>query len=192
MEILGKLFGSTAKVKLLRLFLLNPDTTFSTSEVEKRSRTSATTCRYELRQLEEIGLVTKKSKNNHPAWQLNRDFPLLANLRGLVKSNLLDHRQTLVRHFNQCGKISLLIAAGVLVDGSESRADILVVGDRVKRGVLDRTVKGLEAELGQELSYVLLNTDDFNYRVNASDKFLRDILEYPHERLIDKLIHSDN
>lgn len=190
MEILGKLFGSVAKVKLMRLFLLNPDLTLNTDEAAKRARVSAPTTRRELKLLEEIGLVTKRSKANHVVWQLNTTFPLLAHLRGLVKSNLLDRRQELIRQFNRCGKISLLIVSGVLIEDADSRTDLLVVGERIKRGVLERTIKGIEAELGQELTYAVMTNGDYNYRLNASDKFLRDVLEYPHERLIDRLIHS--
>lgn len=190
MEILGKLFGGVAKVKLIRLFLLNPELALPTNEVIKRARVSGIMTRKELKLLDEIGLVTKKSKNNGAVWQLNTTFPLLSHLRGLVKSNLLDRRQELVRQFNRCGKISLLIVSGVLIEDNDSRADLLVVGERIKRGVLERTVKGIEAELGQELRYAVMTNSDYAYRLNTSDKFLRDVLEYPHERLIDRLIHS--
>jgi hypothetical protein len=190
MEILGKLFGSTAKVKLMRLFLLNPELALNTEEVIKRARVSGVTTRKELKLLEEIGLVTKKTKSNSAIWQLNLTFPLLSHLRSLVKSNLLDRRQELIRQFNKSGKISLLVVSGVLIEDEDSRTDLLVVGERIKRGVLERTIKSIEAELGQELRYAVMTTEDYNYRLNASDKFLRDVLEYPHERLIDRLIHS--
>jgi hypothetical protein len=190
MEILGKLFGSVAKVKLMRLFLLNPELALPTEEVIKRSRVSGVTTRKELKLLEEIGLVTKKTKNSNAIWQLNATFPLLSHLRSLVKSNLLDRRQELIRQFNRCGKISLLIVSGVLIEDEDSRADLLVVGERIKRGMLERTIKSVEAELGQELRYAIMATGDYTYRLNTSDKFLRDVLEYPHERLIDRLIHS--
>ena len=189
MEILGKLFGSVAKVKLMRLFLLNPELALTTVEVIKRSRVSGVTTRKELKLLEEINLVTKKTKNNNAIWQLNATFPLLPHLRSLVKSNLLDRRQELIRQFNRCGKISLLIVSGVLIEDEDSRVDLLVVGERIKRGMLERTIKSVEAELGLELRYAIMATGDYTYRLNTSDKFLRDVLEYPHERLIDRLIH---
>lgn len=190
MEILGKLFGSTAKVKLMRLFLLNPGLSLTSEEVEKRSRISGTAARRELKVLEEIGLIVRKSKNGETAWQLNSSFLLLPNLRGLIKSNLLDKRADLVRQFNRSGRISLLIVSGVFIEDKDSRVDLVVVGDRLNRAILERTVKNLEAELGQELNYAVMSTSDYQYRLNASDKFLRDVLEYPHEKLIDRLIHS--
>lgn len=186
METLAKLFGSAAKVKLMRLFLLNPDLVLATEEVIKRSRISAPAARRELRLLSEIDLIHKKSRNNETVWQLNSAFPFLAVLRNLIKSNLLDQRQMLVRQFNKCGKISLLVVSGVLIEDNDSRTDLLVVGDKIKRAILDRTVKLLEAEIGRELNYAVMDTADYRYRQNASDKFLRDVLEYPHETLIDR------
>jgi hypothetical protein len=32
-----------------------------------------------------------------------------------------------------------------------------------------------------------LDTEDFRYRLNAHDRFVRDLFDYPHERLINKL-----
>lgn len=190
MEILGKLFGSAVKVKLMRLFLLNPGLTLTTEEVVKRSRISQAAARRELKVLEEIGFVAKKSKEGEAAWQLNSHFPLLGHLRGLIKSNLLDKRADLVRQFSRAGRISLLIVSGIFIEDKDSRVDLVIVGDRLNRSILDRTIKNLEAELGQELNYTVMSTSDYQYRLNASDKFLRDVLEYPHERLIDRLIHS--
>ena len=45
----------------------------------------------------------------------------------------------------------------------------------------------MEAEIGKELRYAVLNTKEFIYRLDMYDKFIRDILDYPHERLIEKI-----
>jgi len=61
------------------------------------------------------------------------------------------------------------------------------VGDKLKRGAVDRVIKTMEAEVGRELVYAVFDTADFLYRLNAYDKFIRDVLDYPHEKIIDKL-----
>jgi hypothetical protein len=45
----------------------------------------------------------------------------------------------------------------------------------------------MEADIGKELSYAVCDTADFVYRLNAYDKFIRDVLDYPHETIVDKL-----
>jgi hypothetical protein len=67
------------------------------------------------------------------------------------------------------------------------RADLLIVGNNLKRNVIDRVIKNLEAEIGRELAYAVMETGDFNYRLAACDKFIRDVLDYPHSVIIDKI-----
>jgi hypothetical protein len=38
--------------------------------------------------------------------------------------------------------------------------------------------------LGKELAYAVFDTNDFKYRVSMYDKLLRDMFDYPHERLV--------
>ena len=60
MEILGKLFGSEARVKILRLFFLNEEMGFEMKEIEKRTKLKATTVRKEIVALKSIGFIKKK------------------------------------------------------------------------------------------------------------------------------------
>ena len=42
-------------------------------------------------------------------------------------------------------------------------------------------VRRLEAEIGAELTYATFETKEFIYRLNMYDKLVRDILDFPHE-----------
>jgi hypothetical protein len=78
----------------------------------------------------------------------------------------------------------MLVASGIFVQNTQSRLDLLIVGDHLKKNFIQKTVSILESELGKELSYVVFDTADFNYRVSMYDKLIRDVFDYPHERLI--------
>jgi hypothetical protein len=187
MEILGKLFGSTNKVKIMRLFLLNPEAVFSSAEVSTRSRISSSTISRELNSLAAIEFLNKKTKDKAKVWQLNPGFPFINHLKGILKNDLVARKKELLRQFAGCGRISLLIISGIFIEDNDSRADLLIVGENLKKKAIERVIKGLEAEIGKELAYAVLDTSDFRYRLNACDKFVRDVLDYPHERLVDKL-----
>ena len=51
----------------------------------------------------------------------------------------------------------------------------------MKRNKIEEGVKKIEAEIGTELSYAVFDTKEFIYRINMYDKLVRDILDYPHE-----------
>ena len=60
MEILGRLFGSQALVKILRLFLFNPDEVYERKDIAKHTRVSADVVSYKLSVLKSIGLIRQK------------------------------------------------------------------------------------------------------------------------------------
>lgn len=194
METLAKLFGGQARVKIMRLFLLNIDNAFEIEEVTSRSRVARAGARRELNALCAMGfvrhkLITKEgprgAKRKVPAWALDRSFPYLSPVRDLLVDPNLLLQEDLIQRFKQIGKIKLLLVSGVFIGHPESRADFLIVGDKLKKNVLQQVVKGLEAEIGKELDYVLFETKEFKYRLDMYDKLIRDILDYPHEKLID-------
>jgi hypothetical protein len=97
------------------------------------------------------------------------------------------NKTEVVGRIKKAGQIKLIVLSGVFVRENEGRVDILVVGDNIKKASLDGALKILESEVGKELSYAVMDTNEFNYRLGMYDKFIRDILDYPHEKLIDKI-----
>ena len=85
--------------------------------------------------------------------------------------------------------MKLVVLSGVFLkpDRELSRTDLLIVGDYVSEKRFQGFLKQLEAEVGCEIQYSLLSSEEFEYRHKMMDRFLRDILERPHEMLINKL-----
>jgi hypothetical protein len=64
---------------------------------------------------------------------------------------------------------------------------MLIVGDSLKREVLEKEIVTLESEIGRELSYAVFETKEFNYRITMYDKLIRDVLENKHSLIINKI-----
>ncbi len=194
METLAKLFGGQARVKIMRLFLLNHEATFELDEVVSRSRVTKANARKEVNALAAMGFIKAKTithegsrgvKKKVPAWQLNHAFPYIDSIRDLLVDPSLLLREDLNMKFKQVGKIKLMIVGGIFIGSDKSRADILIVGDKLKKNVIQQIIKGLESDIGKELDYVILDSQEFKYRVDMYDKLVCDILDLPHERIID-------
>lgn len=190
MEELSKLFGSEAKVKIMRLFLFNPETVFDTGEIGERAKVEAPKVRREMSNLEKMGLVKRrqssKKKGGH-GFVLETQFPYLLQLQNfLINIEPLQPKE-IIKKLSKLGSIKLIIISGVFLQEPESRADLLVVGDGVKRANLENLIKTLEAEIGKELRYAYFTTEDFKYRISMFDKLIRDILDYPHKKILNKL-----
>ncbi len=180
MEILGKLLGSEARVKIMRLFLQNKDTTFSSKDVSTRSRVNPTSVRRELNALKNVNFLKKNTKGYffNIGFKYTREFEML--LVG-VESHDDD---SIATGFKNAGKLKLLVAAGHFIKNKDSRVDILVVGDTLKKSKVEENIKKLEAEIGTELTYAIFDTQEFVYRLNMYDKLVRDILDFPHKVLL--------
>jgi hypothetical protein len=48
-------------------------------------------------------------------------------------------------------------------------------------------IKRLEGEFGREIRYALFSTSDFRYRLGVYDRLIRDVFDYPHRLLLDKI-----
>ena len=190
----------------MRLFVFNPNLFFSQSDVVKRTKISTGAAKRELSLLEEIGFLTakklnlstlkeapkkrvgtKKSSSKDKVWQINPDFYFIENIRSMFNADFLASRDDLAERFKNCGKVKLVLLSGIFVQEGGGRADLLVVGDDLKRGVLDSIISTIEAEIGRELIYAVLDTTEYFFRLSSSDRFVRDILDYPHRCLIDKI-----
>ena len=183
MEILGKILGNPARVKIMRLFLLNRGKGFKSKDVAKRSRINSAVVRRELKLLASIKFIKKYSKASID-WYFNSLFKYAGEFEDLlVRSDTLN-RQKLLNNFKNVGRIKLLVVSGVFIKNDDSRVDLLIVGDKMKRGKIEEGVKRLEAEIGAELTYAVFDTKEFIYRLNMYDKLVRDILDYPHEVLL--------
>lgn len=185
-DILAKIFGSASKVKIMRLFLFNPDDSFGVAHIARKTNVKKETIRRELSKLQKIGLIKKRSRNKSAAWVLDEKFLYIKPLREfLVEVGPLKHSDILDR-FKKTGQIKLILVAGVFINDFDSRVDLLVVGDKLKKRSIEAAIKNIETELGKELRYAYFETKDFEYRLGMYDKLLRDILDYSYQTVLNK------
>ena len=184
-----KLFSSTARVKLLRLFLFNPRQSFTVPESATHARLKERETRKEITLFTQIGLVKRvrrPARAKGVRYMLSDDFEYVTALQNLLL-NAPERGEDIFERIRRTGTIKLLILSGIFLGEWEGRLDIFIVGDRVKENKLREHIRRLEAEIGKELRYALLSSDDFFYRLNMNDHLVRDVMDYPHKIIVDRL-----
>lgn len=177
------IFGGEAKVKIMRLFVFNPGAIFTAKTVCARVKESPKKVRKELNSLTKAGLVKHRARG----YILDTDYAYLPAVEHfLIEAAPISERE-IVKKLSRAGTLRLILTSGVFKHDPEARVDLLVVGDRLKQGKLVSAISSLEALLGRELRYAAFETPDFKYRLGAYDKLIRDILDYPHAKLLDKV-----
>jgi predicted transcriptional regulator len=96
MQILEKLFGSMARVKIMKLFLFNPDEDLDIPEIVKKTKLTKQQTKKELNNLDNTGLIRKRSffkeiklktttkKKRVTGYVLNKNFVYLNHLKSLL------------------------------------------------------------------------------------------------------------
>lgn len=204
MDELAKIIGSVARIKIMRLFLFNETEVFSSADVAKRSRVTKATAQKELQILHKVSFLDKKptqfevetktktgkkttKKKKALGYSLNQKMVLVGPLRNLLIDVGLIKGKDLIQRFAKAGRIKLLVLAGVFLDEPESMADLMIVGDNINKTKIEKTIREVEAEIGKELRYAVFTTNEFKYRLEMYDKLVRNVFDYPHDKLIDKL-----
>ena len=145
MSVLDKLFGSPARIKLIRLFFLNPETAFAAKDIAVRTQMKPYLMYREMRLLQEIGFIKRGTavvhlkpdgngkiiKKRVDGFLLDPMFPLTKELKNLVLSGAPVIRQDLVGRLRRIGRVKLLILAGIFLKEDNSRIDMLIVGDNI-------------------------------------------------------------
>ncbi|HMA78444.1 MAG TPA: hypothetical protein VKP88_04935 [Candidatus Paceibacterota bacterium] len=194
---LAILFGSQARVKLLRFFLFNPSKEFSFDDISRRARLVRRTARTEIDALLKAGVIKKKvffeqqvggdKKIRVHGFALDKSFPELQALQTfLFETAPLDGKHV-AKQLRKAGTLDCVVLAGVFVRNFEQRLDMLIAMKKLDEKKLESAIRGLESEIGIEIRYAALTTEDLVYRVGMHDRLTRDVFDYPHELLIDRI-----
>ncbi|MEZ4200584.1 MAG: hypothetical protein R3B69_03290 [Candidatus Paceibacterota bacterium] len=194
---LSILFGSQARVKLLRFFLFNPSKDFTFDEISRRARLVRRTARTEMNALERAGVIKKKQiyieldgrdkKTRAHGFTLNKNFPELQALQTFLFETAPINGKTVLKHLRKAGTLDFVCVAGVFLREFEQRLDVLVATKKLSEGKIENAIRALESELGIEIRFAAFSSEDLLYRVGMYDKLTRDVFDYPHQVLVDKI-----
>ena len=150
--------------------------------------------RRELVLLQDIGFISKYrgGKSGPDRFGLNESFDFFVELQDLVLKPSPIETDRLIKRINTLGRVKLAVVAGIFVSQPddttyETPADLFIVGDDIDRGKLTKFLKSLEAEMGTEIRFGVMEKDEFKYRYEMFDRFLRVLFEGPHRKIINKL-----
>jgi len=203
MEILGKLFGGEGKTKIIRLFLFNPEASYTIRDISSRTNVKSNQAAAITKTLVKVGLLRNKSiskdvknikkgksktrKIKEIAYFLDPKFPYASSLSDVMFGASIKTDERLAAKLVSAGKIKLVIVSGIFVRQNDARLDLLIVGDDIHEDKLARIIKSIETDIGRDLTYSSLTTADFRYRLDLHDRLIRDVIDFDYIVLVDKI-----
>jgi hypothetical protein len=173
--MLKRLFTSTTRVKLLTIFLLNPDQEFFIRELTRELDEQINSIRRELDNLKRLGLLKTKEKKRKKFYAVNKNFLLFNELKSIVLKGI-SNKDEISKKIASFGEVDVLILSGIFVN-KESLIDMLIVG-KIDKDKLENYLNN-ELDTSRPIKFSIMSREDFLYRQKCNDKFLADLMENP-------------
>ena len=200
-DFLGEFMGNPARARILRVFMFNPNESFTLPVLAKRAGVSLKAATREAKKLVDWGVVKKgktvsivvgntkrviKGKQKIDTWMVNTDWKHVRALSSFVHEISPVRYAAIVGALKRTGRLSAVILSGSFMGDDSRPADLLVALDSLNERRVEAAIKTLEPALGREIRYAAFSTPEFRYRLTIQDRLIRDTLDYPHFVLLDK------
>jgi predicted nucleotidyltransferase len=176
--VLEKLITSSARVKVIKLLLLNEDQRYYQREIAELAGLPVRAVQREGAKLAEIGLLRRIEDGNRIYFQANPACPIFPELkRILLKTVALEF--LLSESLSQDGDIEVAFIYGSYAANQEtitSDVDLFVIGSILSRE-LSAAVRPVQADIQREINYHLVTPQEFRERLEKGDGFLLNVLE---------------
>ena len=153
--MLERLFTSKTRVKILTLFLLNPDRELHFREITRIVDENLNAVRRELTNLEDIGLLMSSRTGNLRQYKINKKMPLYEDLQSIVLKTE-GVAKILQEHLHELGFIQTAFIYGSFARHTASMnsdIDVFIVGT-INEKTLIQSLHTLEKQLSREINYV--------------------------------------
>lgn len=175
--LFGDLITSKTRVKILSLFLNNPNDMFHVREVVRRVDEEINAVRRELIYLEKKGILKREPRVNRVYYYLDKNYPHFFDLL-LVQAKSAGLGADIIENRIKLGKIKFAMLSGKFARGIRDNpedVDLLVVGT-VVIPELSLLIRGEEERRKHEINYTVMTEDEFNFRKRRRDPFITSII----------------
>lgn len=177
--MIEQLLGSKTRVKLLQLFMGNPNRSFYVREITRKIDEQINSVRRELSNLLSIGIIVSDTTNNRLYYEVNQEYEFYEPLRAIFGGGKVAGKELKQGNpgdeYKALGNVELILYTGQFTRDDRAGVDLLVVGS-TNANAVQKFVADLEHKEGKELRYTVMTLSDFNYRRQVKDRFLGNVL----------------
>lgn len=187
MSTLEIFFGSKFFVRILKLFIQNSESVFTQAEIGEKVKGKIDVVSKILRRLSRVKFIISKNTKGAKKYQLNSRFSYLPEIKKLVLKEVPMADNAVSGAIKKISEIRFAAVGGVLLGNQKGSVDLLAVSDKLNKSKFKKIVENLEAEIGQEVNFTLMDSKEFLYRFDLYDKFIMAMLEEPNMVIVNKM-----
>lgn len=172
--------------ELLAFLLLAPARSYSVKELAGRLAMTEKTLTVLLREFLEDSMIKLFRRDGVELFIINQKHKLLPEIRASLVKNQKAYEDELYTAIGKLGEVKAAFLSGALTGNPELPVDLLLVG-KVSLTKLDKFLKNCKIMLGIDINYSVMTPDEFQLRRDTFDRFIKDVFDYPHLVVFDKL-----
>jgi len=174
--MLEDLIISKVRVKILKLFFLNPGKIYHVREIVRQTEEEINAVRRELKHLEKCGILAKEPRGNRLYYSTRKDYPYYYDLLELA-NKVFGLGGLILKNRRKLGKVKFAMLTGAFtrrLKKDKNKVDLLIIGD-VVLPELTFLIKQVERD-GLVVNYAPMTEEEFNFRKTRNDSFLASVL----------------
>jgi len=183
---LEKIFGSRTRVKVITLFTTGINRPYYVREIARAVDERLNAVRRELDILSKIDMLHSYESKRRKYFVVNQKFHFLEELTSIMTKAGPKVEDSLFKNIARIGDVQFACASGVFTNAETSPTDLFIIGD-IDETKLGYLAKLIEHQIGSEISYTPITLNEYHYRRNFNDMFLRQIFSQPYTVIINKL-----
>ncbi|MBI1834056.1 MAG: winged helix-turn-helix transcriptional regulator [Candidatus Andersenbacteria bacterium] len=183
---LEKIFGSRTRVKIITLFTTGVKRPYFVREIARIVGERLNAVRRELTILQNVGMLDTYDERRRKYYTVKEDFILYSELGSIMQKAGPGIQDVLFNHLENVGDVHYAAVSGYFTAAKSAPTDLLVVG-AIEDNKLQQFANRIEQQINREISYTPMTVNEYQYRLNFSDVFLRQFFGGAYKELINKL-----
>ncbi len=174
------LLGSKSRARLLAIFATHPTEEFYAQRLTAMARLAETPVRYELRRLEQLGLLISRREGREKHYRINDRHPLFPELKQMVYKTI-GLGGALREAIGGVAGVNAAFIYGSVAKGDErttSDVDLFVLG-KPDQTRLATALREAEGRLRREINLVIMGEEEWRRRRKAGEGFIAELLRSP-------------
>lgn len=190
--MLENLINTKVKRILLNILFQFPERSFSVQELKAMTGTSMAGINEALRDFLRLQVANMASRKRQRYYRLNPHFHMLTELKDLAFEPGFSVSDEIAKLLKSLPGLKLGILSGVFTLQPQLPLDLLLVSDELNRTKLQRVLSEISDIAGEEINFSLIGEDEYEHRQMMNDRFVRDVLDYPHIVVVNNLRKQKN
>lgn len=176
--MLKNLFISKVRIRILEQYMLDMDATFHVRGLVRILNEEINAVRRELLNLQDAGILKSKKDGNKLVYKLNKECPILLDLRSIFYKESSTGKAILKAIENVEGVQVVVLTNSFITHKYENPTDVdfLFIGN-MKVRELSTEISQLEKEENRDIRFSAITKEDFDFARKKKEPFLMNILE---------------